>query len=338
MEFRNSVFGVCKELQKTSLKNDICSLITKLNCYREGQEELDRSTFGYYARKLKNQFYGYLFVDENKDNIFHLRDYVLLNKEERLLLRQGHKVLTDFIDYCLEDIKQLAPNVAKNINPYSRYSPIQQVPVDSKIDKYLLKQCASEFKNTKLYKQLLNSPMWKYIKKMTHENLEQLIGILDRDVLRSSLDIVPKDIEEFAYRMIGNSKSLEDILMLDSCIMLSLREMLSNACQLMYLALVGGDLVVLNNDNLISIDEQKWNSVYSYMTVLVQGIIINGNTELVGDIVLIDCEMGNGDRIHEFGRIQRETISYNCKYGDTTKLTFCLVDEVLNPISNLVKF
>jgi hypothetical protein len=337
MQFRNSVFDVCKKLQTSSLKDEICPLITNLNCYQEGQEELNRSTFGYYGRQLNNQFYGYLFIDEKKDGIANLKTCVSLSEEEKLLLWQGHKVMMDFIDYCLEDINQLAPNVAKNINPYSRYKPIQQVTVANKIDTHLLKQCANEFKNMSIYKKLLKSPMWQTIIKMPYEQLEQLIGILDREILRSPLDIVPNGIIKFKYRMMQGSMNPQDILMVDSCIMLSLREILTNACQLMYSALVGGDLVVLNNDNLISIDEQKSDAIYSYITALVQGIIINKNTELVGDIVLIDCEMENGYKIHEFGRVQQTTMSINRQNGDTTKLTFCIIDDMLNPIANLVK-
>ena len=168
-----------------------------------------------------------------------MKKCVLLSEEEKLLLRQGHKVITDFIDSCLEDIMLVAPNVAKNINPYSQYKPIRQVTIDNKINKDFYKQCSSIFKNTNLYKDLLNSPMWENLKNMPKEHIEQLIGVLDRDILKSPLDIIPDDIREFSYRMKQNSSDPQNILMRDSCIMLSLREMLVNACQLMYSALVG---------------------------------------------------------------------------------------------------
>lgn len=338
MAFRNAVFELCKILQRDIIKDEISSLMINLNCYKEGQAEPNRSNYGYLGKSLRNQFHGFLFIDEKRYSIAELKETISLSVNEKTLLHQGHMVLTDFIDNCLEDIKKEAPHIAKVIDPYSRYIPIQKISVNSRVKTDVFEQCVSEFKNTAIYKKLIESSMWQIIKSMPEGQIERLVGVLDKEIIHTSLDNVPDEIRNFSFRRMQSSLNTQDLLMRDACIILSLREMLANACQLLYCALVGGDLIVLDNNNLISIDNEASNAVYSYMTVLVQGIIMNMHSDLVGDILLINCEIASKHKIHEFGRIHQATISFNQDEGETTKLTFCLVDDTLNPISNLVNF
>lgn len=337
MGFRDSVFKLCKVLQRCNFKSELEPIMTNLTFFKEGQETPNRSSYGYLGRGMRNQFYGFLFVDDNKESISDLRDTVPLNINEKSLLYQGHMVLTNFILACLKDIITEAPLIAKVINPYSNYKPIQRMSVNECIESSVYEQCAIDFRNTKVYKTLLQSPVWNNIKTMSLEHVELMIGVLDRDIINNPLNNVPEDIRNYTFRTMQPKLSIEDILMRDFCLILSLREMLVNACQLFYTALVGGELLILNNDNLISIDKNESNEIYSYMTVFVQGIIFNEFSDLVGDILLIDCEYTNEYKIHEFGRIHSATISFSQEEGETTKLTFCTLNDELNPISNLVR-
>ena len=73
------------------------------------------------------------------------------------------------------------------------------------------------------------------------------------------------------------------------------------------------------------------------MTVLVQGIIVQPIIGAVGNVLLIDCDPSADHHIHEFGFVYGETISHTRDTGGTSKLTFKILDEHLNPMSPLTE-
>ena len=118
--------------------------------------------------------------------------------------------------------------------------------------------------------------------------------------------------------------------------LIALREMLGNAIKLLYNAILGLDLIVINEDNLINIEENKSNCIYQYKTVLTQDIIFKPFCEIIKDIVLVDIDCGHS-KIHEFGVVRNLTLKFGRDEGSTTKISYCAIDEELNPIYSLTK-
>ena len=51
--------------------------------------------------------------------------------------------------------------------------------------------------------------------------------------------------------------------------------------------------------------------------------------------MIIMCDLPDGLTIKEFGTVKKTTMNLNVDTGLTTRLSFAILDEHLNPISNL---
>jgi hypothetical protein len=81
-------------------------------------------------------------------------------------------------------------------------------------------------------------------------------------------------------------------------------------------------------DSCFDIEKNSSNIVGKALTILVQGIEI---IDSMGNIVLVDCQVTNDHKIHEFCRIEGSTIEFMGEYGETTKYKMRVIDESMNP-------
>ncbi len=338
MSFRSEVFSLCNRIKRNTETNQLQELIKSLNVYMEGQELPNRSSFGYISRHSNNQFYGYLFTDENitaykQDALF--QDLIGLQEDERTILQRGQATINLVISECLGDIESIYPALVKVLNPYSRFKPIKNITADPFLKSEDVAKVCQAFKETACYKNLINSRMSELIKKLPETQLFQLCEIMNRDIMQNPYNIVSSDIKSLALQYANNSDLPQNLLFRDACLMIALREMLRIASQLVFTALIGGDLIILNDDNIIQIEKNESNIINKFMTVLIQDVPIHNGIDIVGGVVLIDCHPNDDYYIHEFGFVKSETLSMSQDTGITTKLSFSILDESLNPIFNL---
>ena len=122
--------------------------------------------------------------------------------------------------------------------------------------------------------------------------------------------------------------------MLVSFKMLALREMLANAAMMICDAILDRDLLVVDSNNLINIKENTSNTVYTYKTVLLQGMYPGPTSDMIRHLMLFRLKNNLND-IKEFGSILGVTEMYDHSAGETMTITFCVLDEDLNPIYGL---
>lgn len=118
-------------------------------------------------------------------------------------------------------------------------------------------------------------------------------------------------------------------------LIITLKKSIETICQLLYEAICGADLLVLNNDNIIHIENCSSNIICKLYKVLVQGTHINRMSDGVRSVLLLDCDPAHGIHIHEFGMITAITHSYTRDMGDTTKYTFATLNEEMIYIHNI---
>ena len=172
------------------------------------------------------------------------------------------------------------------------------------------------------------------------QNIFTLMGTMDRDIIKIPMDNVPNEIFALKMRELESRHTHKiekiDAISILSFKLLALREMLKNACHLLYSAILGLDLLVFDENSLINIEKNASNTIYKYKTILVQGIPISPYKEVVGDIILFTL---NADRLraHEFGFVRSITSNFSNNEGETSKISFCIVDDDLNPIFTLTQ-
>lgn len=340
MSLRNSVFTLCNQIKPIDELAPLRKLIHDLHVIQEGQNNIDRTDFGCLSRHGHNQFYGYLFTNEHieeykKSTIF--KGLTPLNTEEQQLLERGQATINLFIDRCLAELIEKYPNMHRALNPYFKFKPIKKPAAQPYIKNSALDECIAAFKNIPAYKELVASPIAEVLRGTSEMDYMRLTAMMSKEIADKSPGDISEDMKNLLLRYDYSTKDPGMLLFRSSCLMLSIKETLKVVCQLLFTALLGGDLIVLNNDNIINIESNESNVINRYMTVLTQEIAPVQLYDTMGAILLIDCDPGDDYHIHEFGQIHAETFSFNHETGSTTKFTFVILDEYLNPLHNLIK-
>ena len=340
MSLRSKVFSLCKEIQKDDSYVELRALIHDLHVAPDGPEQWGRSDFGYISKHGNSQFYGYLFTDENietykQDTIF--KALMPLSPEERRIIERGHATLELLIHECLSELVKKYPNMENALNPYSKFKPIREVSEQSYLPSSKMADCVIAFKSSPAYSMLMTSPIESLLSSLPGEECMRLVALMSKELTDKSPDDVSEDIRTLVMRYYHTAKTPETLLFHASCLMVALKDMLWTACQLLFSAFIGSDIVVINNDNIIRIEKNVSSAVGKYMTVLVQGIIVRPIVGAVGNVLLIDCDPNADHHIHDFGFVHAETISHTKDTGGTSKLTFKILDEHLNPFGPLTE-
>lgn len=343
--FRDEVFGVCKKLKKNEKAKKIQGLLNKLNSV-----STDRNTksitnhvngdFAMVARQLSNQFHGYLFVDSNIESINSQKPFAVekLSQEERKIFEIGHGTIMAVVEKCLEEITIELPNVGNVMNPYSL---LKDVDYDTNNEVLLsdeeIEKLAASFKGSGVYKTFFNSNILKEVEKIDVNSLRLVVGSLEKTISKTCYDPTNTDIELLWKKI--NSKSIGEGERLFGTIILlyALRFSLSVTCQLLYEAICGMSLIVIDNNNLINIETNQTNCVGEFYKVLVQGGFSTSSNGGVGEIAILDCEWSSDRRIHEFGLILKSTISISSETGNTSKYFIAVLNEELISINQIVK-
>ncbi len=341
--FRGEVFKLCKFLLNSDRAKKIGSLIYDLSVSTENVQtgiikHNLHGDFAYLAQHSNNQFQGYLFVDDNIDTLEFPMAFKVehLSKDERILIEQGHKTLMRFIEMCLEEINKESEMIAEAMNPYFLFKSVKCDPsADSILTDAEMHPAVKAFKEGPVYQTLINSKFEYIFKKIDKSALQALIGTTEREINMSYGEEIPSDLRDFSIRLMGQHKDITDIMLSFTILMFALKESLRIACQLLYEAICGVDLPVLNNDNIINIENQTSNMLYKEYKVLIQGILLSHTGKSVGSILLMDCDPTDKVHLHEFGMITALTQNFTRDMGETTKFTFITVNEELISIQNI---
>ena len=343
LSFRNEVFALCKKAQKNMAAKEISNTIMALKITKGNisSGEIPRNPHGDFAQLAEhsnNQFHGYLFVDDNADKI-QLPAFLSikrLSNEERMAIEKGHKTLTRFVELCLNDMREKSPIIADAISPYYLYKGVSlnndtiSLFEDSEYD-----DLVKSFKSGKVYKALFGSDIDRFSQIINKNNLQALMAVIEKEFSTGYNEDIPSDLSALSMRLLNKQLNAPDILYAYAIMIYALKESLRMACQLLFGAICGGDLVVLNNDNLINIENRTSSQICNFYKVFVQGALFSVVGNLVGDVLLIDCDDSTNNHIHEFGMVTSTTIQFGGEFGETSKISFVIVDNELIPISNI---
>lgn len=341
--FRGEVFKLCNILLNNDKAKAIGSLIYDLSVSTENvQTGLIKhrlhGDFAYVAQHSNNQFQGYLFVDDNIDILEIPTPFRVehLSRDERILIEQGHMTLIRFIEMCLEEISKESKVVAEAMNPYFLFQNVECDPsVGSILTDEEMSSAVKAFKGGATYKTLIDSKFEYVFKKIDKSALQVLMGTTEKEINMSFGEEIPSDLKDFSIRFMGMNKDVPDIMLAFTILMYALKESLRIACQLLYEAICGIDLQVINNDNIINIEKQISNTLYKEYKVLIQGICMSHAGKSVGSILLMDCDPSDKVHLHEFGMITSMTQNFSMDMGETTKYTFITINEELINIQNI---
>ena len=339
--FRNKVFDLCKFLLGCDLAKSVGAVIHGISAgHRNADGSMNEDWHGDYAQIAQhngNQFHSYLFIDENLDtlNLPSIFSVKHLSKVERLLIERGHNTLLRLVDLCLKDIGNESEYVAQMLNPYFLFKEVQrdQSATSLLTDEQLLAS-VNAFKAGSAYTALFKSKFFDFFRSIDKRTVIGLLSAIDKEIRESLSGDISTDLEQFSRKLYSSIDNVSDALYSVALIMYAVRASLGIACQMLFIAICGGNLKVLNNENIISIKSHS-NVVFKQYEILSQGIQLGVMGSDIGSILLIDCDYYNKIHLHEFGMVTVTTISFSGEMGETTKFSVATVNEELINIHSI---
>jgi len=338
MNFRDANFALCKYIKSTELSKNTAALIRQLHTSKDNQEIENRSSFGSLASSINAHFFSYIIVDADRDSIIKSNPFITkiphLTKNETALLKQSHSILTKLINLCLSDFKVEAPSLYCALNPYSDIRGHDENIDDNVLvgfEDAFFYDCAKAFKETPSYKLLTTSHTWSAIKGLSFNELMQFIMVMRKEVYSYDFDEVSPELTKLKINRLTATPSQVDIIANQAYIMFSLREMLFSSCQLVFRAITGGELIILNNDNIVSIDGPFSNLISKGVSVTSIDLPLMHYLKVTGDIVLLNCQRSDYHKLNEFGRIEGASFNRTSEEGEIMHYSIRFIDESLNP-------
>ena len=337
--FRNEVFDLCKTISVMDQFENLRKTLSSLSFTHSESKFNPKADVCYNGIRLRAEFYGLLLAFQKHLSSFPNvdPDSISLTESEYTNLTYGHLYISKFIELCLDDISSRNSAIGKILSPYSFFYPINEIPAGN-IDLSIFENAVKSFKDSSVYRYIMESNALEAFSKIPEDRIRDLFGLLYRDIIQSPPDAISDEIVSLKAREKNFKPNQQvnpiDALQLISFKLVALREMLSAATSLIYDAILGNDLTIINEENLISIKNNSSNAICSYKTILIQGDIMRPYNDSLNTIFLLNIDNGKAV-IHDFGRAYSSTISFGNENGTTTKLSFCVLDEELNPISNL---
>ena len=344
VDFRTAIFHLCKEICQNSKAIEIRELIQQISSSNSSSEDSSKTVpkplhgdLAYISSRYHIQFLGYLLTDESVDSInkrpfFHATH---LDKKERSLIEMGHMTIIFFIESCIKDIKEKYPKASLLVNPYLKYiEPKLSSDAVSFLKNDDVAECVEAFKASKIYKKVMENDALYVLQQASDDKIKAMGILLDKQ-LTNDFSKISEETTEMIRCIDSGNISMQELLITYSIFCYALQKTLENAIQMLFEAIMGKDLVVLNNDNIIKLYDNQMNQLYERCSVLCQDLFLDHGITLVGSIVLLSCTTQNNKQIKKFGRVFSETISLDEEFGPSTKISIVTVDEELNPVHPL---
>ena len=224
------------------------------------------------------------------------------------------------------------------MNPYYLYKDVSiSANVEALLSDEDMQSAATAFKNGTVYKALVSSNFTKIFCKLDVGAMHILVDTLEKEINKSLGEDVSTDLKKFSLKLGSGYDSAADVMLAFSILMLALKTSLKLSCRLLYRAICGANLFVLNNENIINIEKEATTAICKFYKVFSQDIEFDFAGGAMGSIILMDCDLPNGTHIHEFGMLIAETLNFASEFGETAKYSFVTVDSEMIHIHPLVK-
>lgn len=337
--FQKAVFDLCKTLAKRPETSEIRGLIHDISVVRETDAEPGGFTkplhgdLAQVASYERAQFLGYLLADEysarfNQHQHIHV---TRLDTHERNTIGVAHATLRFFLEECLGELREKYPKASLLLDPYAKFKTnADSLGLKPFLAKEDVAACVSAFKEGRLYGQLMLNGVLRMLESSNAQDIRGVSVALDRQFV-ADIDEISEETGAFLMRVLSRTTfSAQDLLMASCCYCHALKLSLTLALQMMFNAILGSDIIVMNNDYIIDVQSHQSDWVYEKYSVLLQGALISSLDDAIGSIALLDCDLSDKHHVKEFGVIYALTSNFAGEFGETTKVSMLSVDDELN--------
>ncbi|EME8087457.1 hypothetical protein NAG46_002525 [Enterococcus faecium] len=335
-EFRNELFKLAKYLEKTELRKNIIDMRKNINETSE-TPFFSKSLFFTLGKEERFHFYGTLLLNNDlesgktEDGI--LKKIQSLTEEEKELYMRGNQVMLDVFNELRTKLDFLPLAYQLALNPYSKLKQLDFEPTTEHREIELIEydKLSTSFKSMILVENVKKKyiQIKDYFKELTFQEIMELLLSIEHEFRQFGFDNNPDTPQKISRKKtntpLNKEEKIQDFFYSFYFLSISIELTLNTV----FSSLIGKDLPLINEDNIIKIDSEVSDVLKKRATYL---LINNGSPSYrIRNLVLMDYEIKKIDKkVHEFGYVYRINVQSG-ENGDTIKCSVLMVDECLNP-------
>ncbi|TQI66712.1 hypothetical protein [Clostridium sp. KNHs216] len=332
MSIKNEVFKICKYIFSIDCRASIAATVKGLSTCNPDDSLPSKDFYHQFARSKDAQFLGFLLCEKSRDSIHEQLNISLppLTEDEKKNLTIGYSILNNINTKCSEPFHIINHQLAYLLNPYSNYIVDGYYKnVDDLFDVTICDGLIAELQNSKIFS-LLSEFKHADMTQISKSKFLSLAESINHQILSSGVHSVPSEIDKLLMNRQEPIYSTIKYLLATICI----REVMKAILELTYQAFLSNKLIVLNNDNITSIDKCTGGLCGKGMTVTIQPnrdeiFLEHGN-------ILLFAPKIRGQQDSSLYRVEELTLKFDNEWGTSQILKLRMLDDDLNPYSSFL--
>ncbi|WNF91020.1 hypothetical protein [Vagococcus fluvialis] len=338
--FINELFNLVKYFEKIELKKEIVLRRQEMS-QKNADKFINKSLYFSGSKEERNHFYGMLLINSDlergliNDNLF--KQLETLTIEEKTVFLNGHQLILDIFNNMRSQLEFLPLQYQLVLSPYSNLKKLEiEMCSTERIDLSQHSFFFDSFGKMPLVRKLERKykEISKLIQKVEFQELNMMLDSIDREISEYGFKNCPATLRDISIKRLDNNLKDEEKVFDFFYSLFFLKESIRLTINTIYSVLIGNELPVINEENIIKIGSEFSDGLKNG----VEYLLINNETTPynVGNLVLMSYEIKKyNEKVHDFGLIYK----ISRKLGDdgTTKCSILKVDECLNCYSNFDK-
>lgn len=339
--FKQEVLTISKKLSKMDICNSLKEMRKNINNSNiEVGQKVDGKQFFFTSTKENiNHFYGVLLLNSEVENgtvsnkLFE--NSSTLSAKEKYLYSYGNKILLYAFNEIRMKLDFLPISYQLALNPYVTLRTFKPDPLDlsdTDFDCSIFDELSYSFKNTKLLKEVKKTFLASdnILASIPINQILQFTKKIEDEVAAYGFDGYPPNMSKLSLkRKEGRMSEIEKVTDFFYCYFF-LKESIATMMNTFFSALIGLELSIVSEENIINITNDFGNLVKKGRSFL----LTNFNSKIaprVGNLALMSYEIKkNNQSYKDFGVVCETTYSLVGDSGGTINCSIQLVDEDLN--------
>ena len=325
MSIRSDAYATCKSVWTSPSRDSLRSVIKKLQA----------SESGYLAQGQHVQILGFLVVDQRKTSIEQEMQFLHimpLEGEDRNLLSAAHRDILQLNTRCVAPLVTQLPQCAKAIDPYSRFKyELPKTPDGGVLSEEVLAKMAISFHEHPAIGVAIQSAE-PSASRMTEDKYVGAVSVFYDSLIKAGAYDAPDDVKSI---MLGQGKdSLPRIIVRHVAALTCIKASLCVLDQLIYQAILGNKLPLLDRNNIFEVGQLSNNLVCNGLSLSYQPSeqLLRVN---VHDVVLVKMEIPGLPPV-QLWHVESIHSEFSQEFGSFSRVALREVDENLNPFGHLL--
>ncbi|WP_373104181.1 hypothetical protein [Streptococcus lutetiensis] len=341
--YKSEVFNLCKKISNSELSSNIIEMWNNLK--NDDSLYINKTAWFTSTKDEQNHFYGVLLAQSEPDeNLGIFANVPRLNESELILCKQGNEFLLNLSNALVNELDFLPISIRKALNPYAKLRSIQpefyeniSITSQEKIDVSELKKEFRKIYIFDLIKIKTREFNTDFFNAFQTKNVLEIFSIFERNEIECGYNDIPKNLWSIKKNKQNDTMTNEEMLEFFFFTLYVLRDIITITLNTLYSALIGKNLPVLSNNNLIAVKGPSTNHLFKKYELV--KISSEGNYPRIGNLFLLDTQpiKDKGSLIHTFVYAVEIIEQMDGKFGSITSIEGLEVDESLNRFFNFFK-